>query len=431
MSIYDKEVLNYSKKIISKNRDKIAHIFDNEDLLKAYYPHISLTPYVLEKNTYDNIARACDGIAELLEKTIYLYFNNKSVEKLINIEKFNKDFIQNFDVYRGKKQLYIGRFDGFVDDHGKFKFLELNIDYPGGFNRLDLINEKIKNIGYEKYSDDLSLYKDVFDMCAGLYKQYKKEKNDVFLIVYGDNDRERKIKGLEKFARDLTSNGAKTYACHIDKLEEKDGNLLYKNNSVCLVFHAPFLYELWEINPKGSKKIVKALDTGNLFMFNGPGTIIGAEKSLFALWHNQEFQKYLNSEEIENIRKYVPKTYYLNKINIDFKNKDKWVLKPVVGYGGGGVMIGKNCSHEDWILNVDKILKQKDNKYIIQEYITPTRYKMLELNLKTRDIQQKNTYLNISPWYIDGKFRGISGRYSESDIVNVTIGGGIISVFRK
>lgn len=429
IKIQSDELFNESNRIISNNQSMLKILFKNDVIIRDYYQYISLTPYVLQKDQDRKISLITKEIGKLLEKTIRLYFEDVEVKEFVGDQGINEKYVQDFTVYKNNPQLFLGRFDGFIDENGDIKFLELNVDYPGGYNRVDIINDRVASLGYSDSYDCKTELLDVFlKMCVKLYNQHKTKDDEIFAIIYGSNDIERKYLWLKEIAKKLRDMGIPTHTFHFNELVEKKEGLYHEGKKITLVFHAPFLRELWELDPDDSEKVVRALEKDSIFMFNGPGAVIGSKKNLFALWHANLFQKYLSTDEKKVINESIPKTYIYSKECPLIEDKNKCVIKPIVGYGGIGVIVGKKSTKKEWDDALQKCNNDPDN-FIVQEYMKPTTSKIVEYDIKSKKYSEKEVLINISPWYIDGDCAGFSGRYSQDHIINIKQGGGMIPIF--
>lgn len=411
------------EKDICIRKENAATLFFQDKHIKKYYSNISLTPFIVNKNLYSNIEEAMLEISKLLEKTINLYLHENTVRSFFNFRGIQKEIIENY--YTQNQKLYLARFDGFVTNDKELKFLELNTNFPGGIDRLDDINQKIISFLKNKNLINPNLFRDNFiKLIKNIYQKHGRGK--LLVIVYGSRVIQKEINSMLALSSIITKVGIESCTCHWKDLQFINDKLFFNKQEVSVVFRAAHLNRIWEYDWKSARNTFKAVKNNSVFIFNPPVSFIGSTKNIFALWHTNFFKKFLSITEQNIIDKYIPWTEILTNQS-KIKDKNKFVLKPITGYGGEGVVIGQDIKQSQW----DRILREHENKndYIVQEYIEPTKLKIKSLDLVRQKISDVEAKINISPWLINGKMAGISGRYSKGDIINVKQGGGIIPVF--
>jgi len=124
---------------------------------------------------------------------------------------------------------------------------------------------------------------------------------------------------------------------------------------------------------------------------------------------------------------HIPKTILLTEANFAdfFEDKDRWVMKPVEGCEGNGILFGKDLSQDEW---ENVVREQAALHYIMQEFITLSRY---EVSLyENGTISKRELYFDMCPYFFIKQGQVVGNgytlmRFSEHPIVNVTKGGGI------
>ncbi len=181
--------------------------------------------------------------------------------------------------------------------------------------------------------------------------------------------------------------------------------------------------------------IIQAYRDGKVCLINPFSSRIGGLKSVLAIMTDEKMQKLFTPEEQEAIKAYIPwtrlvkegKTKLRNK-KIDLlpyltKNKDMFVLKPNSGYGGAGVMIGREAKQIDWDAALEKT---KTANWVIQEYLEIPKESFPEF---TPNLTFSDKNCNINFFAFDGEFAGGFVRVSSSSIINIHRGGGLVLLF--
>jgi len=114
-------------------------------------------------------------------------------------------------------------------------------------------------------------------------------------------------------------------------------------------------------------------------------------------------------------------------LNYIRKNKDSLILKPNRGYGGYGIVIGKDTTQQHWDEMIDRGCVEY-GKWIVQEY--------RKVSTKTFPILDENGDIVFEEFYtvygLAGTPEGVGilGRASKKKVVNVAQKGGIVAVLR-
>ena len=105
------------------------------------------------------------------------------------------------------------------------------------------------------------------------------------------------------------------------------------------------------------------------------------------------------------------------------KNKDRFVLKPNAGYGGFGVTIGSIVDTGTWEKVLDQIASGES--WVVQEEVYIPQDSLPDF---TSGLAWKTKNVNINFFAFDGQFGGGMVRVSDSKIINIHQGGGLIPI---
>lgn len=116
-------------------------------------------------------------------------------------------------------------------------------------------------------------------------------------------------------------------------------------------------------------KIMDVFINGDIMICNGAVAWLLSNKLNMALLSEHEESSLFDRQEREVIKQYIPwtrkiqdcqSTYRGEKIKLKqfiISNREKLVLKPILGSGGEGIHIGKNTAPQDWSRLVESALK--------------------------------------------------------------------------
>lgn len=156
-----------------------------------------------------------------------------------------------------------------------------------------------------------------------------------------------------------------------------NGDYVYYKEKRILCLHENY----GGIVPEG---IYQAFRKGELILYVGPLSFLMSNKLNIALLSEHEESDLFLPEERQSIKKYIPWTrktvsghtrYRGEILNLEtfiLANREKFVLKPALSYGGKNIIIGIHTSPQEWE-NVVQIAFNKKT-WLVQEYIEPSGY---------------------------------------------------------
>ena len=198
-------------------------------------------------------------------------------------------------------------------------------------------------------------------------------------------------------------------------------------------FTAP---EFWDT----CQDVIQAFRDQNICFVNPPRAATGDFKTLPAIMSDKKFKHLFTDEQWATMAATVPWTRHAKADTVtDYKgenaqlidliknNKDSFVLKPNVGYGGFGIFIGNDLGQSDWNNAVEKAFAP-DADYAVQEFVRiPQDTFPIVTNGEYRGFVNKN--ININYWSHAGEFVGAFLRAADGKLINVHQGGGLVPVF--
>jgi uncharacterized circularly permuted ATP-grasp superfamily protein len=184
---------------------------------------------------------------------------------------------------------------------------------------------------------------------------------------------------------------------------------------------------------KQAGEFIQCMKEGLVCCCNSFRSYIVGNKKVLSLISNPRFREIFSRKELKLINQTVPWTEILadnvvsfgkKRVNLrDFiiENKDILVLKPANMYGGKNVYIGLETSQETW----ERVMNQHigDESWVVQEYVEIPTDVYPEIG---EGISFRRKYVNINPFALLGKYSGSITRVSDSAVINVSAGGGLV-----
>ena len=401
---------------------------------------VSLMPLMLNQKEYNLLKRTSDHLAAIIEKTIESIFTSARIKEYISYEDIPQTWL---DINPGyKKKAVLARLDA-IYNGTTLKYTEINTDNPEAIAWTDVIRrvivthpfyQKLAVFAEEEYNP--TIHQSIFKAAKKIYGQFRKgEEPVVAFVTYKDHDSASEAALLANF---FSKQGLRAFRADPQSFQVKDGKAYAGSKKVDMVIRCLKAQELLKY-PQKIDNFVNLYSSGAFCMVNSFRSVYGSEKSLFALMSNPDFHHLYTPEELQIIKAHVPWTRTLaeaetvlpsgKKVALNqfiTEHRTKLVLKPSKGYGGEGIVIGLETEQQEW----EKILtRQYGNKeWVVQEYV-PVPTIPLPCRVKNR-IKIVRQYFNISTFTINGKFAGVTGRISDTPVINVNKGGDILPVLR-
>ncbi len=127
------------------------------------------------------------------------------------------------------------------------------------------------------------------------------------------------------------------------------------------------------------EEVIHAFKAGTIRLFNGPVGQLLSEKLNLALLSDDQYAHLYTPEELAAIERFVPWSRKVEPSRAHFRgdtvemepflfqNRERMVLKPSVGLGGKGVMVGKYTPHPQWEEAIRNAMAE--GNWLVQEFV--------------------------------------------------------------
>lgn len=397
-----------------------------------------LKPNFISRQQSDLLRRSVEVMSGALTKTISLYMEDRRVREIMGFSE-REDALFRIDPGYSNP-LVISRLDAFLEGN-TLKFLEFNCDSPAGIAYADVMEDGFREL-FEKFP-----FMDAFRISYArrqemllsslleCYRQFRAakpgmpEKPVVAIVDWADVSTYSEFRLHQKH---FTDSGIETVICAPQDVSIVNGRAEVFGKEIHLIYKRVITRELldrWdEVTP-----FLDAIRTGLVCSCNSFRSFIVGNKKVLSVITDGRFRHVFNEEELELIRQTVPWTRVLADTTARFqgeevhlrnfilRNRDRLVLKPSNKYGGKDVFIGRETTPEKW----EKIMLEhlEDHMWVVQEYVDIPTDDYPELD---GDIRFRDKYVNINPFALNGKYSGTITRVSDSLVINVSAGGGLV-----
>jgi glutathionylspermidine synthase len=417
-------------------------LVDNRCTFKDKPMPTLLKPNFISPKQTQTLIYAVEQMSNALNKFIRLYMYDENVRRIM---KFSDKENYLFYIDPGySTPLVISRLDAFLDNYS-IKFLEFNCDSPAGLAYSDVLEDGFKELFNEyhflsEWKIDYIKRQDILlKTLLACYNEFRAHKSSfparpvIAIVDWEDVSTLSEFHLLEKY---FEEKGYDTLVCSPKKFTIKNNRTYADGREVHLVYKRVITRELldkWE----EAAEFVKSIKEGLVCCCNSFRSYIVGSKKVLALITDPQFQHIFNEDELDVIQKTVPWTKILADIRVTYKNvtlklkdfivenKDLLVLKPSNSYGGKDVYLGIETAQELW----EKIMKDHlhDESWVVQEYVDIPQEIFPEIK---EDIHLKLKKVNINPFALLGKYSGTITRVSDSAVINVSAGGGLVPTLK-
>lgn len=397
-----------------------------------------LKPNFVSKKQLQKLKLTVEVMGTVLDKFIDLYMKNEDVRRIMKFSDIENEL---FNIDPGyNKPLVISRLDAFLNDD-TVKFLEFNCDSPAGIAYADVMEEGFKELFKEyplfeqwkiSYMRRQDLLLDTLLQCYAEFRSRVKTMPENPFIAIVDWEGVSTYSEFQLLEKHFTGKGYKTLICSPQQFSIKNGRAMVHDEEVHLVYRRVITRELLQKYDQVGD-FIQCMKDGLVCCCNSFRSYIVGNKKVLALILDPQFQGIFDRKELKMIKETVPWTKILADNEVYFRdkrvylrdfileNKDLLVLKPANMYGGKNVYIGLETSQETW----ERVMNQQieDESWVVQEYVDiPT-----DIYPEIGDgISFKRKYVNINPFTLLGKYSGSITRVSDSAVINVSAGGGLV-----
>jgi glutathionylspermidine synthase len=373
-----------------------------------------------------------------LTRVIDLYLSDGRVREIMGFSSMEDSL---FSIEPGyANPLVISRLDAFLDHHS-IKFLEFNCDSPAGIAYADVLEdgfrERFKNYPFlQEYVIDYARRQEMLLNSLLLsYSEFRSRRtgfpeSPVVAIVDWED-----VSTYSEFIlhqQHFKQRGIDTVIAAPADFTIRQGKVFVHDREIHLVYKRVITRELISRHNE-SETFVEAVREGLVCCCNSFRSFIVGNKKILAVITDPRFSSIFSEKELRLIRDTIPwtrvladtvETYQGKQVPLRSfipENKDKLVLKPSNKYGGKDVYIGVETPQSTW----EGIMNQRmdQHTWVVQDYVNIPTDRFPEIK---DEVEFKSKYVNINPFSLSGRYSGTITRVSDSQVINVSAGGGLV-----
>lgn len=315
-------------------------------------------PLLIDYYDYEGLCKAAK-ILRTIQKKLLKYLLSRWAKNII-LQFFNCDpglefFIDWKRLENGDEQMC--RFDIIPSTNG-YKFCEINADSSiAGFKLCEITNLILKHNNLKNYYTEVSPLQNLTEYLRTIITREKVKT----LIVFG----------LSKYLMEGSGTVKHTYAYFKNCFKELKVILITEKDFEQVIPTLPdnkkIIFRIGPYDDISDQILLQNMFDTKAIIINSFETEIFSNKKWFSIFNNTIFHKMLTKEELATLNKYIPKTEEITSRNIPYllKNKDKYVFKANISFGGKGIIFGDESSEKD----LEKVLFKNHSNWTAQEKI--------------------------------------------------------------
>ena len=397
-----------------------------------------LKPAFMSPEQHSMVKRVTEVTMSCLEKVSNLFFEDQKYLPLFELAPGEEDLARVRAPFPNKIQH--ARLDAFMEGD-ELKFCEFNCDTPGGPGYSDIqVNllfdtYPMKEIQKE-YDVELDTFmENVLQGLLGCYRDYGWDgKGKPRILIHTLFDLDPTMNELNVLKKYFQKQGHDCVIAQPQDCKFENGKLMVEGEPVELVYRRGAT-AWWMSHPEKYAVMWEAYKAGAICMANPLNSKLAGKKSLMAVLQSDAMADKLTEEEKVIVEKHIPwtrmvadeKTTYEGKtvdmLNFLRENRANMVMKPIGLFGGKNVAIGHEMNDKDW---EDVLQTAMVDKYVAQEYIPIPEIDLPVYDENGMHFEPKKVNMNF--FAFNGKYAGGMARVSDSSIINISAGGGLIPV---
>ena len=316
----------------------------------------------------------------------------------------------------------ISRVDCFAGPEGP-RFLELNAESPAGIAYADAMTEVFERDPIRARFNHLTRFRSTDTVVRAVLETWKDwggvGQPRVAVVDFQDVPTQPEF---VLFRQRFLAHGIPCTVADPRALEWDGQRLRHEGQTIEVVYRRLLVRDILD-RPDACRALLEAYRAGAVCMVNSLRTPLLHGKALFALLHSPSLQRTLTRAQQRMVRDCIPFTSLATDAARDEAalDRERWVLKPIHGHGGQGVVLGHEVDQANW-----EAALQRADRHILQHRVPEHR----ALFPDARDgYALKDCLVDLDPFLVRGRLTGFLCRISEGALANVAAGAGQVPVY--
>ncbi len=399
-----------------------------------------LRPCFLTPRQDRRLQRSAELLLSCAERVIRAMPEHPEIQRLIGLDP---DSQRLASLPSGlPRQVLVARPDALMVGD-RVRFIELNADSPAGVAWTDQREEVFQQL---PFIADAPFASQLRGSCCrsflaeavreALWYFNGSETPAVAIVDWRDVKTRHEFAAVKRY---FARAGLPTVIADPRELELRGDTLYAAGTAVNVVYRRVIIKELLAHRDEpGVRDLLAAYEGHHVCVVNPFAAKVPGQKSFFAVLSDERYDPLFSDAQNRMKRQCVPFTRVLEPGFTTYAGKradlfelaraarPELVLKPVSGYGGKDVAIGRDTAPGAW----GELLEQAarvPGTWIVQAYAEIPEEPLPVLEPELRFVTHK---INLNPYLFGGRYAGSLGRAARGSVINVSQGGGIVPMFR-
>ncbi|CAN5374197.1 hypothetical protein BH11MYX1_BH11MYX1_02280 [soil metagenome] len=373
----------------------------------AELPSFVLRPFMIDEATYASTQVALAHVMAAFTVATDRLANDEPMRRALGIPTYLEPLLE-LDRVHGSPTL-AGRLDGIVGEDGALTLIEFNSEPQSAAFQYELERSFERQPiarAFEHRFRRRSV--NLYDQMVGALVERAGDRLPCVAVIDRALWKSPRRASVFRPLMYSSSRGCPVLYVDPEELDYRDGRLSASGIAIDLV-----VFVNWELLINGKKrlvKVLKAIGDGAVGVVGGLSRgLLASYKVVFELLSSPAYRELFTPDQVAALARHVPWTRLLRDVATEVEgvqlellpfvaaNRERLVIKPSGGGGGGNITIGRDVTAEAWTAAIQRGLAQG---WIVQALASPERQRF---PVATRDgITSQELHCEYSPYVWNG-----------------------------
>ena len=391
-----------------------------------------LRPHILARTQYAAIEAAAEIIAGAFEKLVARALEHQPLLNDLGLTPAEEQMAR---IDPGYSTLCVtSRLDAYLTDSG-FKFLEYNAESPAGISDQMQLEKILLELPHMRDFLDQhehwtpKPHERLLDSLLATYREWGGQELSPQIAIV-DWEGVSTASEFEVLKQYFESAGYRTTIVDPRALEHDGERLKAGTFRIDIVYKRVIIHEFLE-KFDDTHPLSRAYRDRNVCMANSFRAKVAHKKAGFAILSDPQYADLFTDLELKTLGQHIPWTRIVREGSTSFDHgerelveilrteRERLVLKPNDDYGGHGVVMGWECSSDEWEQTIAQAFARD---YVVQERV-PVK-KVAIPRFADDSVRRDEMFVDFNPFLFQNRMEGGLVRLSASSLCNVSSGGG-------